>query len=69
MGIVSFLRNRWFRVTLTTTLIIWSAASVIWLLTNPVPEWVVLQGVYDLITEAIIVVSLWLDVIYYKLKK
>lgn len=69
MGVVSFLRNRWFRVVLTTTLIIWSAASVIWLLTNPAPDWVVLQGIYDLITEAIIVVSLWLDVIYYKLKK
>ena len=61
--IIAFIRNRWFRVVLTTTLIVWSALSVVWLLTNTAPDWVVAQGVYDLATEAIIVVSLWLDVI------
>jgi hypothetical protein len=62
--IISFIRHRWFRVTLSSMLIVWTIATLTWLVTSPgTPWWVVGHASYDLIVEGTLAISLWSDVI------
>ena len=67
--VVAFIRNRWFRVTLSSALIIWTIATLSWLIGfGGAPWWVVGNTAYDLIVEGTLAVSLWLDVIKKKVE-
>ncbi len=62
--VLTFIRNRWFRVTLSSALIIWTIFTLSWMLTAAnTPVWVVGHATYDLIVEGTLATSLWLDVV------
>ena len=64
MKVVDFIRNRWFRVVLSTALIVWTVISLQWIWDAKAPWWIIGHVLYDMVIEIILAVSLWADVIW-----